>query len=1361
MAGLDEFELLEEQSRGWAGGKRPAIESWLTQHPGMRQNSEFLLDLIYNEVLCRDELGEQPCADEYVLRFPGLEDAIRRQFEVHQAVTPNSRPRGQEKPSPPPELRAGRYHTTAFHAAGGLGLVYRATDRELDRVVALKCLKQAAPAESAIGRRFFLEAEITSRLEHPSIVPIHGRGKTDDGRPFYAMRFVEGETFESAAKRLHSQALSPQEHNVEFRRLLRALVGVCEAVAYAHSRQIVHRDLKPSNIMLGPYGEALVLDWGLAQYIPEQNPDPRFAETASWSGEPATEQTGLDTPHGELTVEGHAKGSPAFMSPEQARGDWSRVGPASDVFSLGSTLYYLLVGRVAFAGSTAREVIAQVQAGAHRSPKSVDPAVAAPLDAICQKAMAHLPADRYPSARALADDIDRWLADEPVSAWTEPAAVRLRRWAKRNRTLVAATLATLLVALIALSVGSWRLSRFNLQLAEANERETGLRTRAEAGEKEAQAQSSLANRRFHEALQANVVLVKDIQDQLSNTPGTRKIRENLIREAMKRLEQMVASEEQVPDIDRTVVQAHNSLGALYRDMDGDSAKSLPEFRLACQIARECHLRNPADPETRGLFFSVLMDLAYDETRVGHFDLALAALQEAETQIVAGSESELVDRAILASARGFRFQALGDGPAAISEYSAGGSFWKQLAEKSEGGDASRNHALVLHSLVEVLSAEGRYESALETCQAEQAIWESLLATNPGIMEFENQLANVLQQKGYCLLRMEKQDLARESCQLALDLAIETADREPENVTYQTNLGNAHAGLAGVLFETGDIPQSTHHLAASRDVFEKIVAIDPDNLAAQTNLARCLQREAINLSVRQQHEEADRKFTESIAVCRKILSAAPQRTVSRVDLAALLADLGLRKIRNEGDAETGLRTLDESRREWEKLVATDPDNILWQSSLVNSWYLIAKWRDNLSLPDCETAIQNGLEVIAGMDPAAQRDPMILDKAGDLRRLSAIQHLDDNRPAEGIAILDSEVRTLEKTAQDLPAEPFVWNDLMSCHLLLADEYKKKGDLPQRIGHLTLAAEAGRTGDRLFPHLGRDSTALPDLLEELAEILVQTDPVKSLGLFAEAITCFERVTPEILATPEYQESLVIKNLKLADLYVILLADPESAMGCYRAALQACQRIGEESGPYFASAQAFLALCHCKVGDLQLTRVEFDAARSSYESAQSILTERMSQGIGDIPVGAMALELVEKRKPLLEDLPGTISSLERIGQLPESSRQNALEIRFWWLLSDRQFSGAFATVESIASHASENGTVQAGAAVLMTFLAEKNPDEAEVYWQRALTLLKEAVEQGYFDFEMNAVVLQANPRFQGVADRPEFQSLFRNRPAK
>jgi serine/threonine protein kinase len=314
----------------------------------------------------------------------------------------------RDGPPPAAGFRAGRYLAESFHAAGCLGVVYRARDEELNRTVALKCLKAAAQPDSATARRFLFEAEVAGRLEHPGVAPVHGRGRTADGRPFYAMRFVEGETLQDAVRRLHAPATPATGHKLELRRLLRAFVSVCQTVAFAHSKGVIHRDLKPANVVVGQYGEVLVMDWGFA------------AETRRETRNTIDE------------VDGREGDSPAFRSPELARGDWAHVGPAGDIYSLGSTLYYLLAGRVPYDGRSRADVVARVRAGRFDPPRAVNPAVPRALDAVCRKAMALDVADRYPTALALAEEVECWLADEPVSAWREPWTVRARRWVRRR-----------------------------------------------------------------------------------------------------------------------------------------------------------------------------------------------------------------------------------------------------------------------------------------------------------------------------------------------------------------------------------------------------------------------------------------------------------------------------------------------------------------------------------------------------------------------------------------------------------------------------------------------------------------------------------------------------------------------------------------------------------------------------------------------------------------------------------------------------------------------------------------------------------------------------------------------------------------
>ncbi|MCI0460669.1 MAG: serine/threonine-protein kinase [Gemmataceae bacterium] len=342
-----------------------------------------------------------------------------------------------------------RYRILRPHAKGGLGQVHVALDEELHREVALKEIQECHAHDPVSRGRFLLEAEVTGRLEHPGIVPVYGLGSYADGRPFYAMRFVKGDNLKEAIRSFHEAdgpGREPSERSLAFRQLLGRFVDVCHAVAYAHSRGVLHRDLKPGNIMLGKYGETLVVDWGLAKPIdrPESTKavDEMTFRPSSGSGLAATQA-------------GTVVGTPAYMSPEQAAGRLDQVGPASDIYSLGATLYAVLTGRAPFEEGEVWDVIQKVQRGQVAWPRQVKPGTPAALDAICRKAMALQPEDRYPTALALAADVEHWLADEPVSAYREPLRDRLRRWGRRHRPLVVGAAALLVTAVVALAVSTY------------------------------------------------------------------------------------------------------------------------------------------------------------------------------------------------------------------------------------------------------------------------------------------------------------------------------------------------------------------------------------------------------------------------------------------------------------------------------------------------------------------------------------------------------------------------------------------------------------------------------------------------------------------------------------------------------------------------------------------------------------------------------------------------------------------------------------------------------------------------------------------------------------------------------------------
>jgi serine/threonine protein kinase/Flp pilus assembly protein TadD len=451
----------------------------------MSLNARVLDLLLRWEERC--EHGETLSAEELCRDCPELLPEVRQRIQELQAVPPPSTldpaddggacracpgpPDGPDGPG-----RLGPYRVVRLLGEGGMGEVYVADDAELRRQVALKRLRPSA-AGHADRRRFLREAEITGGLEHPGVVPVYGLLRDADGRPSYAMRLVQGETLREAIRRLHDPAEARGNPGLRLRQLLNRFVAVCNTMAYAHSRGVVHRDLKPANILLGAYGETLVIDWGLAKRLtPRDEEDERAAPGV---GPPVA---GAD---GGGTATGDVLGTPAYMSPEQAAGRWHEVGVAGDVYGLGATLYTILTNRAPFAEGGALEVLRRVEAGRFPPPCQVNPAAPRALEAVCLKAMAHAPGRRYATALELAEDVERWLADEPVRAYREPRATRARRWVRRHRTLVTTLSAVLAVSVLltaaAVAGGWWWVERDRAaRQAEAARREAETRGAVES-----------------------------------------------------------------------------------------------------------------------------------------------------------------------------------------------------------------------------------------------------------------------------------------------------------------------------------------------------------------------------------------------------------------------------------------------------------------------------------------------------------------------------------------------------------------------------------------------------------------------------------------------------------------------------------------------------------------------------------------------------------------------------------------------------------------------------------------------------------------------------------------------------------------
>lgn len=346
-----------------------------------------------------------------------------------------------------------RYVVQGELARGGMGVVHRVYDADARRVVAMKRLLDPndAPAGEGAGAhlvvdrrlgRFLEEAQVTSQLNHPGIVPVHEIGVDDRGRAYFTMEMVRGEDLRHVLDKVRKG-----EDGWNTTRALTVLLRVCEAVAFAHDRGVIHRDLKPSNVMVGRYGEVYVMDWGLARVLSQDDTHDVRIRPPAERVRSERDNTRNDAPRSPLvTMDGDVIGTPAYMAPEQARGE--RVGPAADVYGIGAILYHLLTGRPPYSppGTTPdrQEIWQRVQSGSPPTVSSIAPSVSSELDAICDKAMAHVINDRYPSVSELADDLRAYLELRVVSAYATGPIAQLGKWVARNRA--AAGIATALFA---------------------------------------------------------------------------------------------------------------------------------------------------------------------------------------------------------------------------------------------------------------------------------------------------------------------------------------------------------------------------------------------------------------------------------------------------------------------------------------------------------------------------------------------------------------------------------------------------------------------------------------------------------------------------------------------------------------------------------------------------------------------------------------------------------------------------------------------------------------------------------------------------------------------------------------------------
>lgn len=814
-----------------------------------------------------------------------------------------------------------RFRVLREHAKGGLGKVSVAEDLELHREVAFKEIQQRFADDTEARSRFLLEAEITGSLEHPGIVPVYGLGTHPDGRPYYAMRFIRGNSLQQAIDAFfdaEAGVLDSSTKQVEFRKLLRRFIDVCNAMDYAHSRGIIHRDLKPGNVMLGDYGETLVVDWGIAKSIKVRGSLFRSA---------LERLPQLTMAEGSQTMMGVAIGTPQFMSPEQAEGKLNELGPASDIYSLGATLYCLLTGMPAFTSRKLLEIMQQVKSGTFPPPIENNPSLPKALNAICLKAMDRTPALRYASAKELAGDIESWLADEPVIAYSENQWERLSRWVRRNQARAQAAVVAVIVIAIVSVISAILIDQSRRAEALALSRlETANSLEIAARKKESLAKQE-ALRRSKQTREAIDTMLTGMSDALDAFPGMHDARQRLLERAAQDYTRLAQENSQDPELQAEAAQSLVRLADVQSKLN-----TIDKARASLTQADEIYQQQLGKSRDKAEF---RLELARINTRRGLLETAagktVAAAIHFQTAIT--SLEELI---------------------------------KNHPEQIDYEDA----------LGTALIGQGRLEQAASNRQAAErhlkqarSLFQKLRKQHPENSRVLTATANSEKAYGVYLMEIGRHAEAAEVFDQAIQAHDVLVDEFPNDPDHLAQRAAARINYAEALRGLGRWAVVVRNDESSVSDLEQVVRARPDvplyreELAiARTNLGQALRRLGSNTETVPHLQKALETFDEmdaSYRLPRYLLSLGTTRT----SLSQVFSELG--------QQDAALPLINQAVEDFRLLAESDPTSMIYQEGLglahSNRGRILARRGD---LPGGVQACEAGLaELKAAADKAPQ--------------------------------------------------------------------------------------------------------------------------------------------------------------------------------------------------------------------------------------------------------------------------------------------------------------------------------------------------------------------------------------------------------
>ena len=1086
---------------------------------------------------------------------------------------------------------------------GGLGKIWIAHDSDLNRDVALKEIKATAMLEPRIGA-----AVPPGSSDHrPARTPQH-RPRVRAGSPQGRRPAVLYHAFRAGAdsarrnRRIPSAPANKPAERLELQRqLLEPFVKVCQAVGYAHSRGVIHRDLKPENVVLGGHGEVVVLDWGLAKVVGRADEEAREAQV-----------TGVEvSPEAETKSAMGQVGTPAYMAPEQVEARGDLIDTRTDVYGLGAILFEIVTRHPPASGKSIGEVFGKIRSGNLPKAREVEPTVPRPLEAICAKALAHERQNRYSGAEDLAEDVRRWLVDEPVSVYRDPLSVRLVRWGRRHRTLVSSSAALFLTAFLGLSLGFYFVER-------ERERTDQQRKIAENRgiELAQQRDQALANLRLARGAVDNFYTRVSLDPRLRDH-DLENLRHELLRSAVAAYESFARQRGDDPEI---LSERGKVLGRLAEitAATGTWAEALDWYRQSVAVLEHLTARYPSVPEYQRSLGVTLNNLGTAYSRGREVDLAEQNLGRARyiRETLAVSDP------------------------------------KNLAFQSDLASTHGNLGNLYRAAGRLSAAEGAFEMALALFQNVATADRNDDEVLKGVADTHGNMAGLYE-------HTSRRQLAEEAHGKALDARKRLVARHPSDSTHLRNLASSFSNLSGFYEDAGQPMKALDAFGEAMRIQEDLVARHPTISAYQNELSKTYNNLGIFHAANREAGPAEAQLLKALEIRKRLVKSYPDVAEYEVDLADTYNNLGhLYSLTSRlKDAESRILEAQKIRRE---LVRIHPDIPEYQNNLATGC-------DNLAVLYSQTGRNEDakatlLESMAIRDGLVQRLPNVIDyQVGWSKAKNNLGTFYDSigRHDLALAAFTDAVDKRRKLTQQNPGLPELRALLAGGLDNLGTAYYSTGDFQQAESFYKQALDVRKGLVLEFPRKPTYRGALAQNHNNLALAYVRLKRMSDAeAAFGETISLLESLIREQPKVASFRRLMGSSCNNLGSLF-LNSGRKRKAAAVLRKGVEITEALVKDN-PTDVASRVSLGILHDNIGNcLRDSLDQPDEALKSYDRALSQLEAVVKQ----VPNHAEAVrELIKNHSErahtlcLLERYADSLPDWDRAIALADASKKSSLE---------------------------------------------------------------------------------------------------------